>query len=133
MASSSGRYRHLPRAAKPLRELLAAVERGELTAPGPMVAHLRGVLASLEELAKRRVLAWIGRESAVTTGLYRGSIPCYRSWLHSLGAKGRRRGNAVERPGSTALRPRQRAGCRSFRATLPGRYAHAVMGALRQA
>jgi hypothetical protein len=53
MAPFAGRYRGLPRAAKPLRALLAAVERGELTAPGPMIAHLRGVLATLEELAKR--------------------------------------------------------------------------------
>jgi hypothetical protein len=38
------------RAAPLLRGLLDAVERGELTAPGPMVAHLRGSLAALEAL-----------------------------------------------------------------------------------
>jgi hypothetical protein len=42
------------KAATQLRVLLERVERGELTAPGPMIAHLRGALATLEELAKRQ-------------------------------------------------------------------------------
>ena len=32
--------------------MLDAVERGELTAPGPMIAHLRGSLAALEALER---------------------------------------------------------------------------------
>jgi hypothetical protein len=31
-----------------LRALLDAVERGELTAPGPMVSHLQGSLSAME-------------------------------------------------------------------------------------
>jgi len=45
------------RAASLLQALLDAVERGELTAPGPMVAHLRGSLAALEALEKPRITA----------------------------------------------------------------------------
>jgi hypothetical protein len=39
-------------AAPLLRGLLEAVEKGELTAPGPMIAHLRGSLAALEALER---------------------------------------------------------------------------------
>ena len=35
-----------------LRSLLDAIARGELTAPGPMIAHLRGSLAALEALER---------------------------------------------------------------------------------
>jgi len=35
-----------------LRPILKAVERGELTAPGPMVAHLQGALATVEALER---------------------------------------------------------------------------------
>jgi hypothetical protein len=40
--------------AERLRSVLAALERGELTAPGPMVAHLRGALAALELIAANK-------------------------------------------------------------------------------
>lgn len=40
----------LSEAANALRRLLEAVERGELTAPGPMIAHLQGALATVEAL-----------------------------------------------------------------------------------
>jgi hypothetical protein len=35
-----------------LRRILEAVERGKLTAPGPMISHLEGSLAALEALEK---------------------------------------------------------------------------------
>lgn len=37
-----------------LHALLDAVERGELTAPGPMVSHLHGSLSALEALSDGR-------------------------------------------------------------------------------
>ena len=33
-----------------LRRILETVERGELTAPGPMISHLQGALAAVEAL-----------------------------------------------------------------------------------
>jgi len=44
----------LSEAANALRRLLEAVERNELTAPGPMIAHLEGALAAVEALGARR-------------------------------------------------------------------------------
>ena len=44
---------NLAEVATRLRRLLDAIERGELSAPGPMIAHLQGALATVEMLAAR--------------------------------------------------------------------------------
>jgi hypothetical protein len=53
VGTTKRRSEDLPGQALPLlRALLNAVEHGELTAPGPMVAHLHGSLAALEALER---------------------------------------------------------------------------------
>ncbi len=53
---ANGSELSLTEVADQLRRILDAVERGELTAPGPMIAHLQGALATVEALAGLRKL-----------------------------------------------------------------------------